>query len=191
MSARAFLTVALVTSLLLPLITLALPTTNGRPSVTIDSGVVLGITKTENSTGEGLSAFLGIPFADKPIRWGVPQPPKPWSTPFDASNYGPSCIQQFNYPQARRDFILQLFNTPAPPESEDCLNACVYVPMGTNTTSMKTVMVWFYGGAFLYGSNASPLYDGSTLATHEDVIVVVVNYVSLWCLPVFNGSFVV
>jgi carboxylesterase type B len=146
---------------------------------------VLGIKKTENSTGQELNAFLGVPFAAKPVRWGPPKSPSPWKTPYDASKYGPACVQQFNYPAARRNLILQWFNTPAPQESEDCLSACVYVPISTDKATPKAVMVWLYGGGLLYGSNAMPHYDGSTLAAHEDVIVVVVNYVSVK-LSVYN-----
>jgi carboxylesterase type B len=176
MTTLTLFTAFLISLLLLPS-NLALPTTNGRPSVTIDSGVVLGITKTENQTGLQLNVFLGVPFAAKPVRWAPAKPPTPWTTPFDASKYGPACIQQFNYPAARRNLILQWFNTPAPQESEDCLNACVYAPLDAGNDTKKAVMVWFYGGALLYGSNAQPLYDGSALAAHEDVIVVAINYV--------------
>ena len=185
MARLAALTATLLSFLLFPFVAFAIPfndgspTANaGRPSVTIDSGVILGINKTENSTGTALHAFLGVPFAGKPLRWGPPKPPKKWATPFDASKYGPACVQQFNYPAARRELVMEWFNTPAPQESEDCLSACVYVPISTDKTK-KPVMVWFYGGGLNYGSNAMPHYDGSTLAAHEDVIVVVVNYVRL------------
>jgi carboxylesterase type B len=182
MARVAALTATLLSFILFPLATSALPASSGRPTVTIDSGVVVGITKNESSTGLELNAFLGVPFAGQPVRWGPPKSPAPWKTPFDASKYGPACVQQFNYPAARRNLILQWFNTPAPQESEDCLSACVYVPISKGETKPKAVMVWFYGGGLLYGSNALPHYDGSTLAAHEDVIVVVVNYVSLCML---------
>ena len=45
-----------------------------------------------------------------------------------------------------------------------------------NDQSFKTVMVWFYGGAFFSGSIDLELYDGSYLAAAGDVIVVSVNY---------------
>ncbi|KIW70213.1 hypothetical protein PV04_02505 [Phialophora macrospora] len=176
MARVAALTATLLSFILFALTTSALPASNGRPTVTIDSGVVVGIKKNESSTGLELNAFLGVPFAGKPVRWGPPKSPAPWKTPFDASKYGPACVQQFNYPAGRRNLILQWFNTPAPQESEDCLNACVYVPISKDETKPKAVMVWFYGGGLLYGSNSLPHYDGSTLAAHEDVIVVVVNY---------------
>ncbi|OQV05709.1 hypothetical protein CLAIMM_10396 [Cladophialophora immunda] len=172
---------AFLTIIACALIVVGNPTSaNGRPSVEIDSGVVVGITKTDNTSGLQLNAFLGIPFAAPPVRWGPPQRPAPWKTPFSASRYGPACVQQFNYPLSRRNLILQWFNTPPPPagESEDCLNLCVYapIPKARGKQQLKAVMVWLYGGGLLYGSNSLPHYDGSNLAASQDVVVVVVNY---------------
>jgi carboxylesterase type B len=36
------------------------------------------------------------------------------------------------------------------------------------------VLVWFHGGAFLYGAGSS--YNGAALARRGDVLVVTVNY---------------
>ena len=176
MAGLQYLTAIFLSFTVFSLTALALPAANGRPTVKLDSGDVVGIAKTLNTSGLTLNAFLGVPFAGKPKRWGPPQSPAPWKTPFDASKYGPACIQQFNYPLARRNLILQWFNTPAPQESEDCLSACVYVSTPKAEAKPKAVMVWFYGGGLVYGSNALPHYDGSILAANEDVVVVVVNY---------------
>jgi para-nitrobenzyl esterase len=70
------------------------------------------------------------------------------------------------------------FNTPAPYEGEACLSVDIYVPTNTDKNSKKAVMVWFYGGNLMYGSNTMAVYNASGLAAHEDVIVVVPNYVS-------------
>ncbi|KIX04897.1 uncharacterized protein Z518_05768 [Rhinocladiella mackenziei CBS 650.93] len=149
-----------------------------RPTAHIDSGLVVGFTQTIPGSRIKLNTFLGIPFAAKPVRWGPPIPPAPWKTPFDASNFGPACVQQFNYPDPRRSLILKWFNTPPPPagESEDCLNLNVYAPPPTKRGQPKAVMVWLYGGGLLYGSNSGRLYNASGLAANEDVIVVVLNY---------------
>jgi para-nitrobenzyl esterase len=40
----------------------------------------------------------------------------------------------------------------------------------------RPVMVWIHGGAFRTGSSASPLYEGTTLATRGDVVVITINY---------------
>lgn len=70
------------------------------------------------------------------------------------------------------------FNTPAPPESEDCLSVNVYAPAlpynGGN--KLRPVMFWIYGGALEFGNNASPAYDGTSFAANQDVILVAINY---------------
>ena len=38
------------------------------------------------------------------------------------------------------------------------------------------VLVWIYGGGFLYGTNADPVYDGQAFAENYGVIVVNMNY---------------
>ena len=58
-------------------------------------------------------------------------------------------------------------------ESEDCLNLTVYTP-GTDSAH-RPVMVWFHGGGFA-GSGSNPMYEGSALAVHGDVVVVNVNH---------------
>lgn len=73
--------------------------------------------------------------------------------------------------------------------SEDCLNLNVYLPNRFLTkesshyvlrADIKTigspVMVFIYGGAFIAGGNAVPLYDGRYLAEKGDIIVVAINY---------------
>lgn len=55
--------------------------------------------------------------------------------------------KQFNYPEASRNFTIEAFNTPAPPESEDCLHVNIFVPASAQlVTSLKPVMFWIYGG---------------------------------------------
>ncbi len=40
----------------------------------------------------------------------------------------------------------------------------------------RPVMFWIHGGAFIAGSGAMPLYDGSALARRGDVVIVTINY---------------
>ena len=58
--------------------------------------------------------------------------------------------------------------------SEDCLYLNVWSGAG-NPAGKLPVMVWIYGGAFLIGSSAQPLYDGIHLA-NKGVVVVTFNY---------------
>ena len=61
------------------------------------------------------------------------------------------------------------------PQSEDCLSVNVWTPADA-TASPRAVMVFIYGGAFVYGSNANPRYDGAYTAAYGDVVVVNMNY---------------
>lgn len=115
--------------------------------------------------GNGIVAFKGIPYAAPPIgrlRWRPPQPPAPWSGIRDASHFGDDCMQTpYVIPTGQK-------------AGEDCLT----VSLWTTTNYRKThrpVMVFIYGGAFIGGSSAYPLYDGAKLA-REGVVVVGFNY---------------
>jgi carboxylesterase type B len=145
------------------------------PSATLDSGVVVGTTTGLPSSKVTVNKFLGIPFAAPPVRFSPPVSPAKWSQPLDTSVYKPACIQQFNYPEAAREFTIDLFNNPPPAagESEDCLYMNVYAPAGGKG---KAVMFWIYGGGLQFGSNSVTQYDGTGFAANQDVIIVAPNY---------------
>ncbi len=151
--------------------------TNARPTATIDSGVIAGTTTSLPSSAILVSKFLGVPFGAPPVRFNPPQPPAPWQTIYDASEYKPSCIEKFNYPEVARNQTIEWFSTPGPPagESEDCLNLNVFTPAYASQGS-KAVLFWIHGGAFGFGSGSLPLYDGTSLAANHDVVVVTINY---------------
>lgn len=114
---------------------------------------------------EGIAAFKGIPYAAPPIgplRWRPPQPPGPWSGVRDSSHFGNDCMQTpYVIPTGQK-------------VSEDCLTVNVWT--ATDYRRMRRpVMVFIYGGAFIGGSAAYPLYDGARLAG-EGVVVVSFNY---------------
>jgi para-nitrobenzyl esterase len=60
------------------------------------------------------------------------------------------------------------------PQSEDCLSVNVFTPGVDNAA--RPVMVWMHGGGFASGSGNYLLYDGTSLAKKEDVVVVSVNH---------------
>ncbi|KAG5988123.1 hypothetical protein E4U54_004763 [Claviceps lovelessii] len=181
---------------------LAVPATCARPvTVTIDSGSLTGTYTSTNfdagsdadadakTTGD-VARFLGIRFGEPPVRFAPAQPAKPWSgmgsTPYDASSYGPTCLQQFNGAEDERNRSMRWFNSPpfVGPESEDCLFLNVFAPGSALSESgaaaaaaqRKAVMVWIYGGSFRIGSGALPAYDGTEFAARHDVLVVTFNY---------------
>jgi carboxylesterase type B len=143
-----------------------------RPTATIDSGVLVGTITSLPSSSATVNKFLGIPFAEPPVRFSPPQPVEPWESVYDASEYKPACIEQLNNPK-----ITEWFDTPGPPagDSEDCLNLNVYAPASAEEGS-KAVLFWIHGGSFVFGSGSIPLYDGSSFAAKHDIVVVTINY---------------
>ncbi len=139
-------------------------------TISIKSGMIAGVS---NSTGD-VTAFKGIPYAAPPIgdlRWKAPQPVNSWQGVKKCDSFGPSPMQPKPTPFA---VYTSEFLIPEAPISEDCL----YLNVWTNAkqqTDKKPVLVWIYGGGFMSGGTACPIYDGEALAK-KDVIFVSVNY---------------
>jgi para-nitrobenzyl esterase len=109
--------------------------------------------------------FKGIPYAAPPIgllRWRPPQPPLPWSGVRDATHFGADCMQA--------PYVI----STGQKTSEDCLTISLWTAANYRN-ARRPVMVFIYGGAFIGGSAAYPLYDGAKLAA-EGVVVVGFNY---------------
>lgn len=124
------------------------------PTATTTSGVVIGL------RAEGMSQFLGIPYAVPPVgslRW---TPPLPYGTfptqPFHATHFGNFC------PQPSGNTVVG---------NEDCLYLNVYAPPlgGSNLP----VMFWIHGGGLIEGASNS--YNPQWLVK-QGVIVVTINY---------------
>ena len=114
-----------------------------------------------------IASFKDIPFAAPPVgklRWRAPQPAPVWGDSRVAREFGPIC------PQNRHPSLFM----PNLPQSEDCLTLNVWTPDARPGAKLP-VMVWIFGGGFLNGGAAMPLYDGTDLAKHG-VIVVTINY---------------
>lgn len=142
---------------------LLLPSPHARAAdavVRTRSGLVSGA-----SAGDGIVAFKGIPYAAPPIgtlRWRPPSPPPSWNGIRAASHFGDDCMQT--------PYVI----STGQQASEDCLTVSVWTGVDYRKTH-RPVMVFFYGGAFIGGSSAYPLYDGAKLA-REGVVVVGFNY---------------
>lgn len=127
--------------------------------VKTESGPVIG-------AGDAIRSFKGIPFAAPPVgklRWGPPQPVAYWTSPLDATRFGPDCIQPDEYPELRGNG-----------KSEDCLTVNLWTP-ARDASEKLPVMVWVYGGGYTYGSGSHPSYDGEALAG-RGVVLVTFNY---------------
>jgi para-nitrobenzyl esterase len=121
------------------------------------------------TVGPAMHTFLGVPYAEPPVgplRWAPPVAKAAWTTPRDASAYGPRCAQ-----------IGGPFGESG--TDEDCLSLNVYVPHRKavperDLKGKRPVMVWIHGGAFQNGSAEN--YDPTKLLAAGDVIVVTINY---------------
>ncbi|KNG80689.1 carboxylesterase hlo [Aspergillus nomiae NRRL 13137] len=153
---------------------LASPVSQPLPTAIIDSGAIVGTTTSFPSSTAIVRKYLGVPFAAPPVRFSPPEPVERWSTFYNATQWGPSCIQQIGQSGKELFGMLDL-PPPANGESEDCLNLNVFTPESASAGS-KAVLVWFYGGSYLNGATSVNLYDGASFAANQDVVVVTVNY---------------
>ena len=138
-------------------------TTQG-PLVALMDGAVRG--KTE----DGVSVFLGIPYAAPPFganRMLPPRPVPPWEGERDATAFGPTVPKGEYPPQYARLFPEEVI------PGEDSLNLNVWTP-DPGATGLP-VLVWIHGGSFMNGSGSVGAYDGAAFA-RDGVVCVTINY---------------
>ncbi len=133
------------------------------PLVTVTQGRLRGREK------NGVNSFLGIPYAQPPfgaLRFAAPAPALAWDGIRDAGEFGPTAAKPGYLPPM--DAIL-----PDPRiAGSDCLNLNVWSP---DRAADLPVLVWIHGGAFVNGSGAVPIYDGSAFA-RDGLVCVTINY---------------
>ena len=112
-------------------------------------------------------------------RFMPPRPPSPW--PGIRENPRQAVIAPQINPNAApappgsvRAAVAGIGSEAGSLESEDCLNLTLYTP-GIDS-ARRPVMVWLHGGGYFAGSGSNPMYEGSFLAVHGDVVVVNVNH---------------
>jgi para-nitrobenzyl esterase len=110
-------------------------------------------------------AFLGIPFATPPARFGAPEPPAPWE------GVRPAVAFEKSAPQA--DHPIQGYASSTP-RDEDCLYLNVYTP--EPDAAKRPVLFWIHGGGFTHGAGSEVVFDGGPLAVRGDVVVVTIHY---------------
>jgi para-nitrobenzyl esterase len=143
---------------------------NSLELIKTDAGQISGVI---NATGD-VYAFKGIPFAAPPVgdlRWKEPQPVKPWEGVRKCESFGPSPMQAKPVPFSMwsEEFLI-----PKEPISEDCLYLNVWTA-AKSTGEKRPVIVWIYGGGFLSGGSAVPIYDGEAMAK-KGIVFVSINY---------------
>uniref|UniRef100_A0A915KHU8 Acetylcholinesterase n=1 Tax=Romanomermis culicivorax TaxID=13658 RepID=A0A915KHU8_ROMCU len=155
------------------------PNDKNHVIVETTSGKIRGQTILAPNSQE-IVRFLGVPFGQAPLgdlRFKLPRKVEPWTGVFDADRLASACYQWkdntfpgFEEFQFHTGTEIWNANTPM---TEDCLNLNIWAPRNVRNVS---VMVWIYGGGFIYGSPSLELYDGEVLAAEGQVIVVNVNY---------------
>ena len=126
--------------------------------------------KIEGIFRKGLYAFRGVPYAAPPVgrlRWLPPEPPEPWS--------GVRPVLRLASIAPQNPIGLALLDAPVPePQDEDCLYLNVWTPILDD--ARRPVMVWIHGGGFTTGSGSSLMYNGRTLSSRGDTVIVTINY---------------
>jgi para-nitrobenzyl esterase len=113
-------------------------------------------------SADGVTPFLGVPYAAPPVgalRWKPPQPLKPWDGVRSATAVAWRCIQHAPYGE---------LEPQSPGMREDCLYLNVWTP---DVTARLPVIFWIHGGEFWAGSGSEPRYDGARLAARGAVVV--------------------
>ncbi|VTZ26826.1 Carboxylic ester hydrolase [Methylocella tundrae] len=114
----------------------------------------------------GVTEYLGIPYAEPPVgilRWMPPKKHGHWTNVLQAKAYAPICAQ-----------ITTLGAFAGPPNNnEDCLYLNVFTP-NLDPSAKLPVIVWIHGGANVDGG--TPGYDGSKMASDGKTVVVTLAY---------------
>ncbi len=125
------------------------------------------------SSADGVTRFLGIPYAAAPVgsaRFESPRPHAPWDDVRDATRPGPTA------PQRTKPFpgldVVPIIGCGWE-EGDDFLTANVWTP-DVEARGLP-VMLWIHGGGFVLGSNNVPVSDGSSFA-RSGVVCVAINY---------------
>ncbi|KAI0052056.1 sterol esterase [Auriscalpium vulgare] len=146
-----------------------------RPTVSLSYGSFQG------NTTAGVTAFLGLPFAQPPLgslRFAPPQAPSKFTGVRQATTFPAACPQiQSSIPPVL-PFPLSSGTAPAN-ISEDCLYLNVYAPANISASTKLPVVFWIYGGGFGTGDISS--YPGDSIiqrsiALGEPIIYVAANY---------------
>ena len=113
----------------------------------------------------GIQTWLGIPYAKPPVgnlRWHAPEKLDASDKEFNAKKFGYSPLQA----EDETEYASFL------PQSENCLTLNIWT---SGVENKKPVMFYIPGGGFVGGGSADPLYNGSSLAAH-DAVIVTINY---------------
>lgn len=160
---RMLLNGAITLALLMSTALFATPTMN-QTNLTITSslGQIKGL------VNDDIATFYALPYAKNPFtearRFQAPEAIKSWQGVFDSTTMQPPV------PQPSRGQTTELVGAPGD------LTLNIWTPTAAITSAQKLpVMVWIPGGAFIREDASEAVYDGSSFA-RNDVVVVTINY---------------
>ena len=138
-----------------------------------------------NGSNPNVAQFMGIPFAEPPLRslrFLPPQPKLRENKSIDATFTRPNCPQYpINWKDSPNVYTSNaMWLQPQGPTSEDCLTLNVYTPYKTLTAGNITigdlpVLVWIFGGGFYSGGLETLAFDPSNWIqrTKEHIVVMI------------------
>ncbi|KAF8173182.1 carboxylesterase [Mycena galopus ATCC 62051] len=120
--------------------------------------------------------FMGIPYAEPPVGPLRFKNPQPWKgTEIDATFFKPVCLQ-FGFFDGNASGLMPWGN------SEDCLRLHVFTPYvpssqpSKSAPALKPVMFWIHGGGNTQGTGEDATFDGGSLVSRTDSVVVTVDH---------------
>lgn len=117
--------------------------------------------------------FLGVPYANVPERFALPEDPESWEGVRDAQAYGPVCPIQ-NSTAVGDDEMVWPHRYWI--QNENCQTVNVW-SQDISSEAKKPVIVFMHGGGFQNGSSIEAVaYDGKNLSEYGDVVVVTLNH---------------
>jgi cholinesterase len=144
-------------------------------TVKTTSGTIIG---QASKWQPAVSEYLGVPFAKAPegeLRWAAPQSITDDSKTVNATKYGWACPESASRPsQGIPGGAAASGASDVKDQREDCLTLNIYTKPQTGEKK-KAVMIWIYGGGFVYGSNGNRAYNGALLAEEQDIVHVAVK----------------
>ncbi|XP_038079005.1 acetylcholinesterase-like [Patiria miniata] len=151
----------------LTVLLVAVTAVRARPRLQLNEGWIVGETVQFTdpdflNVSAEVDIYKSIPYAEPPIGLNRFRPPirkRAWDGVRQCRRFKPACMQTFPSLSGI---------------DEDCLFVHVYVPH--NLSANADVMVFFHGGAYVFGSGSMPEYTGYPLVTVGGVILVTVNY---------------
>jgi para-nitrobenzyl esterase len=152
------------------------PTTAAASTEATATEVDTSSGRVRGQRADGVSVFLGIPYAASTAganRFCPPAPVTPWTGVRETTQYGHIAPQPVS--AGRIDYVrlIDWLDQPGGAD-EDCLVLNVWTP--SSDAGRRPVLVSLHGGGFATGSGNHAGFDGAALARFGDAVVVTINH---------------